>query len=120
MAYFVNLKTFSDDRGSLTVLEKSLPFEIKRVYYIYNTNNAERGGHKHKRTVQATICVNGSCEIYCDDGQTQQTFLLDSPDKCLILETTDWHIMKNFNDNCILLVAASEYYDANDYVYSVK
>ena len=115
MAYILNLPTFNDDRGSLTVLEKVLPFDMKRLYYIYDVKG-KRGGHRHKKTIQALILVNGSCTIFCDNGKSKSEFLLNSPDKCLIVEPEDWHTMDNFSDGAVLLVIASEYYDKKDYI----
>lgn len=115
MSYIINLPTFNDERGSLTVVEKLLPFEIKRFYYIYNVTN-KRGGHRHKKTIQALICLNGSCEIYVHDSQKEEVVLLDDPGKCLILDPKDWHTMDKFTKGSTLLVFASEYYDKNDYV----
>ncbi len=118
MAYFIDLKTNSDDRGSLTVIEKVLPFEIKRVYYIYdNKENLPRAKHRHKKTVQATICLKGSVEVYNNNGTHKQNFVLDSPSKCLILEPQDWHIMHKFSEDAILLVLASSEYDTEDYIH---
>lgn len=116
MAYIVELPTFTDSRGSLTVCEKILPFEVKRSYWIYSLGGEERGGHRHKQTRQAIVCVSGSCEIFCDDGEKNELFLLDSPKKCLIVETVDWHTMSNFSNNTVLLVLASEYFDKQDYI----
>mgnify|MGYP006095879657 CR=1 FL=1 len=115
MAYIITLPSFFDDRGSLTVVEKKLPFEIKRFYFIYNVIG-ERGGHRHKRTSQALICLSGSCEVYVHDGKLETTFLLDRPDKCLILNPSDWHTMDQFSSNSSLLVLASEFYEENDYI----
>ncbi len=115
MPYFIDLPTFCDGRGGLTVIEKLLPFDIKRIYYIYNVSE-KRGGHRHKKSIQALICLGGSCEIYVNDGKVEQIFVLDSPDKCLILEPRDWHTMDNFSKGSNLLVLASEYYDISDYI----
>lgn len=115
MAYMINLPTFSDSRGSLTVVEKLLPFEIKRFYYIYDAAE-KRGGHRHKKTIQALICLGGSCEIYLNDGDKEETILLDSPAKCLIVEQKDWHTMDKFTQGSTLLVFSSEYYDLDDYI----
>ena len=115
MAHLIILPTFSDERGVLTVVEKLLPFEIKRFYYIYDVKG-ERGGHRHKKTTQALISLGGSCEIYVNNGEYEETFLLDSPSKCLILEPKDWHTMDKFETNTTLLVFASEYYDVDDYI----
>jgi dTDP-4-dehydrorhamnose 3,5-epimerase-like enzyme len=118
MAYLIDLPTFSEERGSLTVIEKVLPFEIKRVYYIYNATQ-KRGGHRHKKTWQALISVAGSCQIYVNNGREENIYILDKPDKCLVLAPEDWHTMDNFSSDCVLLVLASEYYDPNDYINEV-
>ena len=115
MAYIIDLPTFEDKRGSLTVVEKLLPFDIKRFYYIYNIAD-QRGGHRHKKTIQALISLGGSCEIYVNDSEKEDTFLLDSPNRCLILDPKDWHTMDNFSKGSILLVFSSEYYDKDDYI----
>ncbi|MBK8398693.1 MAG: FdtA/QdtA family cupin domain-containing protein [Leptospiraceae bacterium] len=115
MAYLIKLPTYSDNRGDLTVVEKVLPFEIKRFYYIYNATE-KRGGHRHHKTTQALICLNGSCEIYVNNNVKEELILLNSPDNCLILEPVDWHTMDKFTSGSVLLVFSSEYYDSNDYI----
>ena len=115
MPKMIDLPTYSNEKGDLTVVEKILPFDIKRLYYIYHASGI-RGGHRHKVTTQALICVNGSCEVYCDNAVTQETFILDSPAKCLIIQPEDYHTMSNFSDNAVLLVLASHYYDKDDYI----
>jgi dTDP-4-dehydrorhamnose 3,5-epimerase-like enzyme len=117
MAHLLNLKTFTDKRGNLTVIEKVVPFDIKRIFYIYGVDESLRGGHRHKKTIQAAICLKGTCTIVNNDSTKTETFVLDSPDKCLILEQKDWHVMKDFSKDAILMVLASEYFDANDYIY---
>jgi len=117
MAYLLNLKTFSDPRGHLTVVEKVIPFDIKRIFYIYGVDDSVRGGHRHKKTVQAAFCIKGSCVIFNDDGEKKEEFLLDSPEKCLILECKDWHQMHSFTEDAILMVLASEHYEQSDYIY---
>src|SRR5512138_2928239 len=118
MARLIDLKTFTDQRGNLTVIEKVIPFDIKRIFYIYGVDNSVRGGHRHHRTVQAAICIQGSCTIYNNDGEKEEEYILDHPGKCLVLETKDWHKMYNFTPDAILMVLASEYFDPNDYIYS--
>lgn len=115
MAYIIDLPVFSDERGSLTVVEKILPFEIKRFYYIYDVSS-KRGGHRHKKTIQALICLGGSCEVNVNNGAKEESFSLESSDKCLILEAKDWHTMDKFTQRAILLVFASEYYSKEDYI----
>ena len=117
MAYLIDLKTFTDKRGNLTVIEKSIPFDIKRIFYIYGVDSSVRGGHRHRKTKQAAICLQGSCHINNNNGKETTEFMLDSPDKCLILEPEDWHTMDRFTSNAILMVLASEYFDANDYIF---
>jgi len=118
MAHIINLKTFTDKRGNLTVIEKIIPFDIKRIFYIYGVDNSVRGGHRHHKTIQAAVCIKGSCTIYNNDGKTEKEYILDSPSKCLILEPADWHKMYNFSPDAILMVLASEYFDENDYIYT--
>ncbi len=115
MPYLIELPTFRDDRATLTVVEKLLPFEIKRFYYIYDVSG-KRGGHRHKKTIQALICLGGSCDIYIHDGKSEKTVVLDNPNKCLILDPKDWHTMDNFSKGATLLVFSSEHYDKNDYI----
>ena len=117
MAYLINLKTFTDKRGNLTVIEKTIPFDVKRIFYIYGVDDSVRGGHRHHKTIQAAICIQGKCTIFNDDIQTKTEYILDSPDKCLILEPKDWHQMHSFSPDAILMVLASEYFDAKDYIY---
>ena len=117
MAYLIDLRTFSDARGNLTVIEKIVPFDIKRIFYIYGVDDSIRGGHRHKSLVQAAICLQGSCVVDNNDGARKETFVLDTPGKCLILEPRDWHQMRNFTPNAILMVLASEYFDPAEYIY---
>jgi dTDP-4-dehydrorhamnose 3,5-epimerase-like enzyme len=117
MAKLISLKTFCDKRGNLTVIEKVIPFDIKRIFYIYGVDSSVRGKHRHKRTIQAATCIQGKCEIWNNDGKKKEEYILDSPDKCLILEPADWHKMYNFSPDAILMVLASEYFDANDYIF---
>ena len=117
MARLISLTTFTDARGNLTVIEKIMPFDIKRIFYIYGVDESVRGGHRHHRTYQAAICIKGSCIVSSNDGLTQERFVLDNPGKCLLLEPKDWHQMHDFTPDAILMVLASEYFDAGDYIY---
>ncbi|MCD6433652.1 MAG: FdtA/QdtA family cupin domain-containing protein [Sulfurimonas sp.] len=117
MAKLINLPTISDERGSLSVIERIADFDIKRVYYIYNTDGKQRGGHRHKKTRQLLICISGSCSVFCENSlKEKSSFELDSPQKCLIVEAEDWHNMQDFSKDAVLLVLASEYYDEDDYI----
>ena len=113
----IDLKTFTDDRGNLTVIEKVIPFDIKRIFYIYGVDDSTRGGHRHHKTMQAAICLQGHCTISNNTGVEKQEFVLDSPHKCLILDPNDWHTMHHFSKDAILMVLASEFFDPNDYIF---
>jgi dTDP-4-dehydrorhamnose 3,5-epimerase-like enzyme len=117
MARLINLKTFGDGRGKLTVIEKVIPFDIKRVFYIYGVDDSVRGKHRHHKTAQAAVCIAGSCVITNNDGQVRDVFVLDSPEKCLLLEPKDWHAMHDFTPDAILMVLASTTFDPADYIY---
>jgi dTDP-4-dehydrorhamnose 3,5-epimerase-like enzyme len=118
MAHLIHLKTFGDTtRGKLTVIEKVLPFDIKRIFYIYGVDDSIRGKHRHHKTVQAAVCIHGSCIVSNDDGKAQQDFVLDHPEKCLILQPEDWHTMHHFSEGAVLLVMASTEFDYNDYIF---
>jgi len=115
LAKILEFGTFSDDRGTLAVIEKELPFEVNRVFYIYNAKG-ERGFHRHKKNRQILISVAGKCTVFVNNGKEKKDFVLDSPKKGLILEPKDWHVMKGFSKDCVLLVLASEPFDKNDYI----
>ena len=128
MAKIINVRTFCNRRlnterslnwGKLSVIEEKIdfPFEIKRIFYVYDVQkNVVRGGHRLKTAVQGLICVYGKYDIYVNDGKTQQNIILKSPDKCLILENEDWHTMKALTRNTMLLVISSKHYDVEDYI----
>lgn len=121
MAKLIDLKTVTDKRGNLTVInnsetERVIPFDIKRIFYIYGVDNETRGWHRHHITIQAAICLQGECRILNNDGEKKETFILNRPDICLILEPQDWHQMDSFSHNAILMVLASEYFDKEDYI----
>lgn len=117
MAYIIDLKTFTDARGNLTVIEKVVPFDIKRIFYIYGVDDSKRGGHRHHKTVQAAVCIKGSCTIFNSNGEKEEVFVLDKPNKCLIINPEDWHTMYDFSEDAILMVLASEYFNNDDYIF---
>lgn len=114
-----NLKVLGDERGQLFVMEgeKNLPFDIKRVYYLTGTKlGVSRGFHAHKQLEQVAVCVSGSCRMLMDNGREQREFLLDSPDKAILIGKMMWHEMHDFSEDCVLLVLADDYYDESDYI----
>ena len=116
MAQKIILPTFSKESGNLTVVEKILPFEIKRVYYIYKSDGKIRGGHKHKKTQQALMCVSGSCDLHVRHNGNTQVYSLTKPNECILLDPEDWHEMRNMKNGAVILVLASEHYDPDDYI----
>ena len=120
---WLHFPPLGDDRGSLVALEeaKTIPFEIKRVYYLFGTKkNVRRGLHAHLVLKQVLLCVTGSCNILLDDGTKRESVTLDSPTKGLLINGMVWREMTDFTPDCILLVVASEHYNENDYIRSYK
>ncbi len=112
-----------DERGQLIAIESGIhiPFEIKRVFYIYGTQpNVHRGQHSHHKTKEYLIAVNGSCKITLDDGKEKVTHLLDQPHIGLFLDAMVWRTMHDFSLDCVLLVLANEHYDDSDYIRSYE
>ena len=115
----IDLPFLGDDRGSLVSIEnsKAVPFDIKRVYYIFGTKEGvSRGFHAHKKLKQVAVCVSGKCRMILDDGAKREEFWLDSATKGILIEDMIWHEMYDFSKDCVLLVLASEHYDESDYI----
>ena len=120
---WVHFPSLGDDRGSLVALEssKTIPFDIRRVYYIFDTKSGvTRGMHAHKNLSQVLVCVSGKCSVAFDNGIVREEFILDSPVKGVFLEGHIWREMWDFSPDCILLVMASELYDEADYIRDYK
>lgn len=114
-----NFPPHGDDRGQLVALEerKDIPFDIKRIYYIYDTlAGVRRGFHAHKNLQQILICVHGSCKIHLDNGFEIEEVLLDKPTEGLYISNNMWREMYDFSPDAVLLVLASEHYDESDYI----
>ena len=115
----LDFKILGDDRGSLISIEqsKNIPFDIKRVYYIFGTKkDIRRGFHAHKKLKQVAVCISGSCEFLLDNGKTKKTTLLNSPNKGLLINDMIWHEMYNFSSDCVVMVLADDFYDESDYI----
>ena len=117
MAHLIKLDTHSDDRGDLTVIQENLPFMIKRVFYLYNLNNNQRGGHRHHHLTEAVVCLRGSFVMSIENLSQREDFILDSPLKCLVIPSSDFRILHTFSADCLILVLASSKYDKTDYIY---
>ena len=108
-----------DDRGMLVALEeyKDIPFEIKRVYYMYDTKkDVHRGFHAHKSLEQILICIHGSCKVLLDNGTEKKIVSLEKPYEGLYLANNMWREMYDFSEDAVLMVLASEYYKEEDYI----
>lgn len=118
-AEIISFQEHGDDRGMLVALEydKECPFQIKRVYYMYDTKeNVRRGYHAHRTLQQLLICVHGSCRIHLDDGIDTKEVLLDNPEIGLYIGQGIWREMYDFSPNAVLMSLASEVYDEKDYI----
>ena len=113
------LPNLGDSRGSLVSIDLAtrLPFQIRRVYYIFGTKaEVARGFHAHKTLHQVAVCLSGSCMMVLDDGKNREDVYMESPFRGVDLPPMLWHEMYGFSSNCVLLVLASDYYDEADYV----
>ena len=115
----INFKTLGDERGSLVALEgnKSVPFDIKRVYFMFSTKEGvSRGFHAHRNLKQVAVCVTGSCRFVLDNGKQRKEVLLDKSTIGLLIEGLTWREIHDFSPDCVLMVLASEYYNELDYI----
>ncbi|MBT0759226.1 sugar 3,4-ketoisomerase [Campylobacter lari] len=115
----LNFSAITDKRGSLIALEnlKDIPFEVKRIYYIFDTKpEFPRGAHAHTNLEQVLIMMDGSCEIMLSNGKISQSIILNRPDIGLYIGKNIWREMKNFSYGAKLLVLASEFYDEKEYI----
>lgn len=116
---WIDFQILGDSRGSLVSIEqgKVIPFDIKRVYYIYRTGEGvSRGFHAHYNLKQVAICVAGSCRMVLDNGAVREEVILNCPTRGILIEGMTWREMHDFSDDCVLLVLASEHYDESDYI----
>lgn len=112
-------KQFGDDRGTLVAIEekKDIPFEIKRVYYMYDTGKGiRRGYHAHKSLEQILICISGSCKVLLDNGKEKEIVQLNKRYEGLYIKSNIWREMFDFSQDAVLMVLASEYYNEDDYI----
>lgn len=115
----INFQQHGDARGMLVALEedKEVPFQIRRVYFMYDTGEkVRRGYHAHMKLEQILICVHGSCKIRLDDGMDSKEIILDKPYQGLYLSSNVWREMYDFKEGTVLLVLASELYDESNYI----
>ena len=116
--HIIELPVIADTRGNLTFVEgnEHIPFDIKRVYYLYDVpGGAARGGHAHKNLQQIIIALSGSFDVLLDDGVDTKTYTLNRAFQGLYLSNMIWRELDNFTSGAVCMVLASERYDENDY-----
>ncbi len=114
-----DFKVRGDERGSLIAIEeqRDIPFTIRRVYYIFDTQSGVRRGlHAHRQLQQVMICLHGSCQLLLDDGRERITINMQNNSRGIMIDRMIWHEMFDFSPGCILLVLASDYYNEGDYI----
>ncbi|EHZ2845092.1 WxcM-like domain-containing protein [Vibrio vulnificus] len=115
----IQFQSHGDERGELVSLEesKNIPFDIKRIYYLFKTKSeVRRGYHAHKKLKQLAIALKGSCRFLLDDGKEKVELLLDNPAQGLYIESFIWREMFDFSDDCVLMVLADSVYAEDDYI----
>jgi hypothetical protein len=116
----IEFKEFGDEKGNLVVAEGSgfdVPFDIRRVFYIYGSDpDIKRGNHANRYTQFVLINVSGSSKVLVDDGVTKEVIVLDKPRMGLYLGTMVWKEMYDFSSDSVLLVLASEHYIESEYI----
>jgi dTDP-4-dehydrorhamnose 3,5-epimerase-like enzyme len=114
----IEVPKIHDTRGNLSVIEGSTtPFEIKRVYYLYDVpSGSERGGHSHIEQQEFLIALSGSFDVILDDGNSKKTVTLNMPNFGLLIPTGIWRELQNFSSGSVCLVLASAVFDEADYI----
>lgn len=114
----LKIPVIEDVRGNLGVVQSGfLPFEFKRVYYLFDVpSNAFRGGHSHINQQEVLIALSGSFEVVVDDGTKRQSYLLNKPNVGLLIPTGLWRELENFSSGAVCLVLASDIFIEEDYI----
>jgi dTDP-4-dehydrorhamnose 3,5-epimerase-like enzyme len=115
----INLNRILDQRGNLSYIEGSrdIPFDIKRVYYLYDVpGGSERGSHAHKNLHQFVVAMSGSFDLLLNDGKQEERFHLNRSYYGLYIPPMTWRIIDNFSSGAVCMVLASEYYSESDYM----
>lgn len=114
----ISIPKVEDYRGNLAIIEKEVvPFNIKRVYYLYDVpSSALRGGHAHKFQIEFLVALSGSFDVVLKDGKSTQKVTLNKPDKGLLIKTNVWRELENFSSGAVCLVLASDVYEEEDYI----
>ena len=118
----LSIPKIEDPRGNLSVIENDvIPFDIKRVYYLYDVpSGAERGGHSHREQYEFLVALSGSFDVILNDGNQQKTISLNKPFEGLLITNGIWRELKNFSSGADCLVIASDVFDEEDYIREFK
>jgi mannose-6-phosphate isomerase-like protein (cupin superfamily) len=118
----MDIPKITDPRGNLSVIEGDfLPYEVKRVYYLYDVpSDAYRGGHAHKEQQEFLIALSGSFEVILDDGENKKPVILNKPNKGLLIPTGIWRELENFSSGAVCLVLSSGKFLESDYIREYK
>ena len=118
----IDIPKINNTKGNIGVIENdTIPFEIKRVYYLFDVpSGAKRGGHAHKKLKQVLIAISGSFDVVLKNGKSKEIITLNRPDKGLLIENNIWRELQNFSSGSVCLVLASEEFSEDDYIRSYK
>lgn len=114
----IDIPKIEDYRGNIAVVEKNtIPFEVKRVYYLYDIpSTARRGGHAHKEQIELLVALSGSFDVILKNGRETKTVTLNKPDKGLVIPRNMWRELENFSSGAVCLVLASDVFEEEDYI----
>lgn len=118
----IDIPKINNAKGNIGVVENdTIPFDVKRVYYLFDVpSGAKRGGHAHKKLKQVILAISGSFDVVLKDGKSKKIITLNRPDKGLLIENNIWRELENFSSGSVCLVLASEEFSENDYIRSYK
>jgi len=118
----IDIPKINNSKGNIGVVENdTIPFDVKRVYYLFDVpSGAKRGGHAHKKLKQVILAISGSFDVVLKNGKSKEIITLNRPDKGLLIENNIWRELENFSSGSVCLVLASEEFSENDYIRSYK
>ena len=117
----LNIPTLTDERGTISVMDKELPFPVKRIFWLYQISKGkERGGHALLNSSEIIVAIHGSFVVDLDDSVNETSILLDSPDKGLIILPGIWFLIHSYKNDGVSLILAEEEYAQDKYIYNYE